>query len=202
MEEAIKKRCLSTPTKPSAKRASTFTSPKRGTCLNTVENEGITILEQCSDPRCFMTTVSTGQATSEASTAVEKRQQFQAELLCGARTSNQANEFSKCLDFRTGVDISESELLLYCLLAEAFPLNSFRARYHEKYLGISSAIENVLHVDFGSVGIANYLYRANNNLTRDLAKVNGVLRWKCFREKNRKNCEKSRISTSSADFIA
>ena len=163
MEEAIKKRCLSTPTKPSAKRASTFTSPKRGTCLNTVENEGITILGQCSDPRCFMTTVSTGQATSEASTAVEKRQQFQAELLCGARTSNQANEFSKCLDFKTGVEISESELLLYCLLAEAFPLNSFRARYHEKYLGISSAIENVLHVDFGSVGIANYLYRANNN---------------------------------------
>ena len=130
-----------------------------------------------------MVTVSTGQATSEASTEVEKRQHFQAELPCRAHTANHANyNFSKCLDFSTGVDISESELLLYSLLVEAFPLNSFRARYHEKYLGISSAIENVLHVDFGSVGIANYLYRANNNLRRDLGKVNGVLRWKFYRE--------------------
>ena len=115
---------------------------------------------------------------------MDQRQPFQAELPSRAHlTSNQANDFSKCLDFSTGVDITESELLLYCLLVEAFPLNSFRARYHEKYLGISSAIENVLHVDFGSVGIANYLYRANNNLRRDLGKVKGVLRWKCYREK-------------------
>ena len=184
MEEAIKKRCLSTPTKPSSKRAATFASPKRCTCLNTVENEGITKLKKCSNPHYFMTTVSTGQATSQASTEVDQRQQFQAELPSRAHlTSNQANDFSKCLDFSTGVDITESELLLYCLLVEAFPLNSFRARYHEKYLGISSAIENVLHVDFGSVGIANYLYRANNNLRRDLGKVKGVLRWKCYREK-------------------
>ena len=114
MEEAIKKRCLSTPTKPSSKRAATFASPKRCTCLNTVENEGITKLKKCSNPHYFMTTVSTGQATSQASTEVDQRQQFQAELPSRAHlTSNQANDFSKCLDFSTGVDITESELLLY-----------------------------------------------------------------------------------------
>ena len=166
MEEAIKKRCLSTPTKPSSKRAATFASPKRRTRLNTAENEVITTLEKCSNPHYFITTVSTGQATSEVSTEVEKRQQVQAQLPGLAHTSNQANDCSKCLEFSTGVDITESELLLYCLLVEAFPLNSFRARYHEKYLAISSAIENVLHVDFGSIRIANYLYRANNNLRR------------------------------------
>ena len=170
MEDTIKKRCLSTPTKPSAKRAATFASPKICKCVNAVENEG-------------MTTVSTGQATSGASTEVEKRQHFQTDSSWRAHTSNHAKDFSKCLDFSTGVDISDSELLLYSLLVEAFPLNSFRARYHEKYLCISSAIEIVLHVDFGSVGIANYLYRANNNLRRDLGKVNGVLRWKYYREK-------------------
>ena len=167
MEDTIKKRRFSNPTKPSAKRAATFGSPKRCKCVNAVENEG-------------MTTVSTRQAISEASTEVEKRQ---AESSWRAHTSNHAKDFSKCLDFSTGIDISESELLLYSLLVEAFPLNSFRTRYHEKYLCISSVIESVLHVDFGSVGIANYLYCANNNLRRDLGKVNGVLRWKCYREK-------------------
>jgi len=104
-----------------------------------------------------MATISTGQATSEAFTEVEKRQHFKAKLQCRAHTSNHTNDFSKCLDFSTGINLNERKLLLYSLLVKAFPVNSFRARYHEKYLGISFAIKNVLHVDLGSVGMANYL---------------------------------------------
>lgn len=104
-------------------------------------------------------------------------------MFCGVYILNRVNVFFKCLDFRIGVDISESELLLYCLLVKVFLFNSFRVRYYEKYFGIFFVIKNVFYVDFGSVGIVNYFYRTNNNLIRDLGKVNGVLRWYCYREK-------------------
>ena len=99
------------------------------------------------------------------------------------------------LEFSTGIELCESELLLYSLLVVAFPGNSFRTRYHEKYLNISTAIDNVFHVHFSSTAIANYLYRANNNLTRDLGKVSGILRWRYYQE------EIGRIVTTNSSTL-
>lgn len=39
------------------------------------------------------------------------------------------------------------------------------------------------HVHFRCPAIANYLYRANNNLRKDLGKVKGLLRWKFYQNK-------------------
>ena len=167
MEETILKRCLSTPTKPPAKRAATFASTEK-------------LQENYSSPQ----NSTAGQTTSQALTEVDlNRRHFQAEPHRCCHENHANNLFNSSLEFTTGIEICESELLLYSLLAVAFPDNSFRARYHEKYLNISSAIENVFHVHFGSRAISNYLYRANNNLRRDLGKVSGILRWKYYREK-------------------
>ena len=177
-------RGLSTPTKPPSKRAAIFASPKKLGGSKAVENEGTSKQANNSVLQGSITTVSIGQTTLQALTEVDKRQHVQAESSCSAVAfchENHAKKFSS-LEFTTGVEMRESELLLYSLLAAAFPNNSFRARYHEKYLGISSAIESVYHKNFGSSAIANYLYRANNNLRRDLGKVSGILRWRYYRE--------------------
>lgn len=184
MEETISKRGLSTPTKPPSKRAATFASPKKLGGPNAAENQGTAPREKYPSHQGSMTTVSIGQTTSQALTEVDKRQHVQADTSCSALAFCHGKHEKKIspLEYSTGVELCESKLLLYSLLAAAFPDNSFRARYHEKYLGISSAIERVFHVNFGSTAIANYLYRANNNLRRDLGKVNGILRWKYYRE--------------------
>ena len=118
-----------------------------------------------------MTAESNGENTSQAVTEVDStRRHSQAESPQGTRVQT----FS---------------------LFVAFPGNSFSARYHQKYLNISTAIENVFHVHFSSTAIANYLYRANNNLTRDLGNVNGILRWKFYRE------EVERIVTTSSSTL-
>ena len=74
----------------------------------------------------------------------------------------------------------------------SFPQNSCRARYNEKYHCISSTIENVCHVHFSSKAFSNYLYCANKNLTKDLGKVKGLLRWSFYQKETDKIVENSR----------
>ena len=184
--EAIFKRCLSTPTKPPAKKFAAFAS-QRNSSNNTEEHKQKNISSHNS-----VTAESNGENTLQAVTEVDStRRHSQAESPKGTRVET----FSSYLEFSTGIELCESELLLYSLLVVAFPGNSFRARYHEKYLNISTTIENVFHVHFSSTAIANYLYRANNNLTRDLGKVNGILRWRYYRE------EIERIVTTNSSTL-
>ena len=139
--EAILKRCLSTTTKPPAKKFAAFAS-QRNSSNNTEEHKQKNISSHNS-----VTAESNGENTLQVVTEVDStRRHSQAESPKGTRVQT----FSSYLEFSTGIELCESELLLYSLLVVAFPGNSFRARYHEKYLNISTAIENVFHVHFSS----------------------------------------------------
>ena len=85
-----------------------------------------------------MTAESNGENTSQAVTEVDstRRHYSQAESPQGTRVQT----FSSYLEFSTGIE------LLYALVVVAFPGNSFRARYHEKYLNISTTIDNVFQI--------------------------------------------------------
>lgn len=63
------------------------------------------------------------------------------------------------------------------------------------YFDSLGKIPNQHHMHFSSTAIANYLYRANNNLTRDSGKVNGILRWRYYRE------EVERIVTTNSSTL-
>ena len=143
--EAILKRCLSTPTKPPAKKFAAVASQRNNS--NNTENTPKNISSHNS-----VTAESNGENTSQAVTEVDSTgRHSQAESPKGTRVQT----FSSYLEFSTGIELCESELPLYSLLFVAFPGNSFSARYHQKYLNISTAIENVFHVHFSSTAIAN-----------------------------------------------
>ena len=90
------------------------------------------------------------------------------------------------LNYRSGIPVSECELLLYAMLTVCFPTSSFRARYYTKYSNISKAINQVSGVLLDPSAISNYLYRSNNNLSKGLGKIQGkesqrsCLRWKAY----------------------
>ncbi len=183
-EASLKKRILLSPTKPSPKRVAVFGSPKK-TSETSLGNLSATVAN--SVPNISSAEISTdGKPTAQTwTTEHDNRQQIQSPEspqphgeICGRN-----GEFSVPLDFKTGTDIQQNELLLYCLLAVHFPQNSFKARYFEKYHCISSAINNVCHAHFSCKAIHNYLYRANKNLRKDLGKVKGRLRWRFYRKK-------------------
>ena len=84
------------------------------------------------------------------------------------------------LNFKSGKNLVEEELLLYTLLHKRFISTPFKAWSGEKYDNINSAIRKVYGFAYKNVSVRNYFYKASNNLIKGLGKERGRLLWKFY----------------------
>ena len=84
------------------------------------------------------------------------------------------------LNFKSGKNLVEEELLLYTLLHQRFISTPFKAWSEEKYDNINSAIRKVYGFAYKNVSVRNYFYKASNNVIKGLGKERGRLRWKFY----------------------
>ena len=84
------------------------------------------------------------------------------------------------LNFKSGKNLVEEELLLYTLLHKRFISTPFKAWSEEKYDNINSAIRKVYGFAYKNVSVRNYFYGASNNQVKGLGKERGRLCWKFY----------------------
>ena len=182
------KRPLSTPTKPNSKREADLNTPVYKVAI--AKPKGFSkiftdVIEAELKPTAlkFSEVQSVGQTSDVSNVCMPSTERNHDQEI-----QDQGLVFHNLvqLNYRSGIPVSECELLLYAMLTVCFPTSSFRARYYTKYSNISKAINQVSGVLLYPSAISNYLYRSNNNLSKGLGKIQGkesqrsCLRWKAY----------------------
>jgi len=176
-EEESKKRPLSTPSKPPSKKGAHFKTPARVLqkfcCNSSRKTHG--------EPSRFETTACRSEE--------RKHEQVKATEL---QTTSDVSVSTYFCMFINGSPLLEAELLLYALVNVAFPENAFnfKAKSPDKYDPIIKVIDRIYQIQFKKYDLTNYFYRSKNNLTKNLGKMKGILRWVYYKDALSKTVEK------------